>query len=70
MDRQGDREDVLRHLANAYGWKHFDCEFSNFASDLRKVRLGLALDGFNPFDYMSTSYSMWHVVLTPYNLPP
>ena len=31
---------------------------------------GLALDGFNPFDHMSTSYSMWSVVLLPYNLPP
>jgi hypothetical protein len=33
------------------------------------VRLGLASDGFNPFSNMSTSYSMWLVVLAPYNLP-
>ncbi|KAA0043195.1 uncharacterized protein E5676_scaffold302G00300 [Cucumis melo var. makuwa] len=31
---------------------------------------GLSFDGFNPFGQMSTSYSMWSVVLLPYNLSP
>ncbi|KAA0056441.1 uncharacterized protein E5676_scaffold120G002070 [Cucumis melo var. makuwa] len=26
--------------------------------------------GFNPFSHMSTSYSMWPIMLLPYNLPP
>jgi len=30
----------------------------------------LALDGFNPFSHMSTSYSMWPMILISYNLPP
>ncbi|XP_060182958.1 uncharacterized protein LOC132612901 [Lycium barbarum] len=30
----------------------------------------LASDGFNPFGTMSTNYSIWPVVLVPYNLPP
>ena len=34
------------------------------------MRLGLASDGFNPFGNMSTLYSIWLVVLMPYNLPP
>jgi hypothetical protein len=34
------------------------------------VRLSLASDGFNPFGNMSTLYSIWPVVLVPYNLPP
>ncbi|CAA7029746.1 unnamed protein product [Microthlaspi erraticum] len=34
------------------------------------LRLGLATDGFNPFGAMSTSYSIWPVLLFPYNLPP
>jgi len=34
------------------------------------VRLGLATDGFNPYDNLSTSHSIWPVVLIPYNLPP
>ena len=51
-------------------WKEFDKENTWFAEDSRNVRLGLASDGFNPFSNMSTSYSIWPVVLMPYNLPP
>ncbi|KAA0048107.1 uncharacterized protein E6C27_scaffold385G001860 [Cucumis melo var. makuwa] len=69
-DKRVEKDDVLRHPANAEGWKHFDSEFPDFASDPQNVRLVLASDGFNPFGQMSTSYSMWPVVLLPYNLPP
>lgn len=34
------------------------------------MRLGFASDGFNPFGSMSNSYSMWPIILIPYNLPP
>ncbi|TYK01408.1 uncharacterized protein E5676_scaffold29G001060 [Cucumis melo var. makuwa] len=34
------------------------------------MHLGLASDGFNPFGQISMSYSMWPVMLLPYNLPP
>ena len=47
-----------------------DTQFSWFSQDPRNVRLGLATDGFNPFGTMSTHYSMWPVVLVPYNMPP
>ncbi|KAA0047781.1 hypothetical protein E6C27_scaffold133G00170 [Cucumis melo var. makuwa] len=40
------------------GWKHFDSEFPDFASDPQNMRLGLASDGFNSFGHISTSYSM------------
>ncbi|KAA0068110.1 CACTA en-spm transposon protein [Cucumis melo var. makuwa] len=50
-------DDVLRHPADAEEWKHFDSEFSNFASDPRNVCLGLALNEFNPFGQMSTPYN-------------
>ncbi|KAL0540109.1 hypothetical protein IC582_024338 [Cucumis melo] len=69
-DKRVETNDVLRHPTDAEGWKHFDSEFPDFASDPRNVHLGLASYGFNPFGQMSTSYSMWHVVLLPYNLPP
>ncbi|KAA0046644.1 CACTA transposable element [Cucumis melo var. makuwa] len=69
-DKHVETDDVLRHPADAEGWKHFDYEFPDFGYDPRNVRLGLASDGFNPFGQMSTSYSMWLVVLLPYNLPP
>jgi len=60
----------LRHPADSKEWKDFDKNFPSFASDARSVRLGLASDGFNPFGHMSTSYSIWPVVIVMYNLPP
>lgn len=50
-------------------WKHFEEIYLDFAKEPRNVRLGLASDGFNPFGNMSNSYSMWPVLLVPYNLP-
>ncbi|KAH7862248.1 hypothetical protein Vadar_002030 [Vaccinium darrowii] len=63
-------ENKIRHPAEAKAWQEFDKEHEWFARDPRNVRLGLASDGFNPFGSMSNSYSMWPVVLMPYNLPP
>lgn len=61
---------VLRHPADGEAWKDFDRQYPEFARDARNVRLGLATDGFNPFGNMSNSYSLWPVILMPYNLPP
>jgi hypothetical protein len=35
----------------------------------RNISLGLAIDGFNPFGTMSSSYSMWSVFAILYNFP-
>ena len=40
-----------------------------FAADLQNVMLGLATDGFNPYSHLSTTYSMWPIMMFPYNLP-
>ncbi|TYK06226.1 uncharacterized protein E5676_scaffold237G00230 [Cucumis melo var. makuwa] len=69
-DKRCETEGILRHPADDEGWKHFDKQYPCFASDTRNVRLALSSDGFNPFGNMSTSYSMWPVILIPYNLPP
>ena len=61
---------VLRHPADGEAWKDFDKKYPEFASEPRNVRLGLALDDFNPFGNMSNAYSMWPIILFPYNLPP
>ncbi|KAL5579091.1 hypothetical protein UlMin_011533 [Ulmus minor] len=63
-------DNVMRHPVDGRAWKDFDRKHPVFADDVRNVRLGLAADGFNPFNNMSISYSMWPVVLTTYNLPP
>ena len=65
-----EKDGIYRHQADSKEWKHFNELHVSFASDPRNVRLGLASDGFNPFDNVSNSYSMWPVILVPYNLPP
>lgn len=61
---------LLKHPADSMAWKNFNQLHETFALELCNVRLGLASVGFNPLGNMSTSYSIWPVVLVPYNLPP
>ncbi|GLT40744.1 hypothetical protein SLA2020_148570 [Shorea laevis] len=63
-------DEYMRHPADSYAWKNFDSQHPLFATDPRNIRLRLASDGFNPFGNMSTSYSVWPIVLVNYNLPP
>ncbi|GKA40894.1 hypothetical protein Tco_0733487 [Tanacetum coccineum] len=60
----------MQHPVDGRAWKDFDTKYLDFAAEPRNVRLGLAVDGFNPFGNLSQSYSMWPVILTTYNLPP
>ncbi|XP_021721140.1 uncharacterized protein LOC110688702 isoform X1 [Chenopodium quinoa] len=61
-------DDIMRHPRDSIAWKSFDMEFSAFGKESRNVRLGLACDGFQPFN--NSQHSTWPVVLIPYNLPP
>ncbi|KAF5468687.1 hypothetical protein F2P56_012824 [Juglans regia] len=65
-----DDHSTLRHPADSKMWRQFDKDYRWFAKDARNVRLGLASDGFNPFNNMSKPYSIWPMILVPYNLPP
>ncbi|XP_021811122.1 uncharacterized protein LOC110754366 [Prunus avium] len=69
-NKRVDEEGVMRHPADSIAWKEFDLIYPEFAQEPRNIRLGLATDGFNPFGNMSLSYSMWPVIVVPYNLPP
>jgi hypothetical protein len=60
----------MRHPADSLAWKHVDKEYGWFAQDGRNIRLGLASDGFNPFGMQNVTYTIWPVILIPYNLPP
>ncbi|XP_025670687.2 uncharacterized protein [Arachis hypogaea] len=64
------KDSKMRHLQDSEAWKTFDLLHDRFAEDPRNVCLGLAADGFNPFGAMRTNYSVWPVVLIPYNRPP
>ncbi|XP_057761056.1 uncharacterized protein LOC130981482 [Arachis stenosperma] len=60
----------MRHPRDGEGWKSFDRRYTDFSGDPRNVRLALASDGFNPYGNLSSKYSIWPVILIPYNLPP
>ena len=64
------KDDILRHRADAKGWKHFDETHKKFGSEPRNVRLGLITDDFQPFSNAATPYSIWPVMLIAYNMPP
>ncbi|GKC22562.1 zinc finger, PHD-type containing protein [Tanacetum coccineum] len=49
----------MQHPVDGRAWKEFDTKYSNFATEPRNVRLGLVVNGFNPFGNLSQSYSMW-----------
>ncbi|XP_061339756.1 uncharacterized protein LOC133286368 [Gastrolobium bilobum] len=66
----GHNDGSMRHPRDSEAWKHFNSLHTTFVADPRNVRLGLATDGFNPFGHMSSSYSVWPVILIPYNTPP
>lgn len=61
---------LMRHPRDSKAWEEFDKSHGWFAQDPRNVRLALASDGFNPYGTMSTSHSIWPVILIPYNTPP
>ncbi|XP_041004046.1 uncharacterized protein LOC121249404 [Juglans microcarpa x Juglans regia] len=70
VEERGDDPSFMRHPADSRVWKEFDTKHAWFSNDARNVRLGLASDGFNPFNNMSRPYNIWPVLLVPYNLSP
>lgn len=62
------KDGILRHPTDGKAWKDFDLCYLDFENDARNVRLGLAIDGFNPFRTMNLSHSTWPVVIMIYNL--
>ena len=61
---------LMVHPSDGDAWKALDSFDPAFASDERNVRIGLATDGFTPFNMTAASYSCWPVFAIPYNLPP
>ena len=64
------KDKVMRSVVDSKAWDHVNNRWPWFAEDGRNVRLGLALDGVNPFRNQSLSHSTWPVVMLNYNLPP
>jgi hypothetical protein len=64
------QDNKMRHPADSRAWKHVDNIYKDFASNPRNIRLGLASDGFNPFGMVNVAYTIWSIILIPYNFPP
>ncbi len=59
---------VMRYVHDSPAWKHVDSTFPDFAEDSRNVRLGLAMEGVNPYKLMRSKHSTWPILLTNYNI--
>ena len=45
---------MLRHPADSSQWKKIDRLYPDFGKEARNLRLGLAIDGMNPYGSLST----------------
>ncbi|XP_004309364.1 PREDICTED: uncharacterized protein LOC101306581 [Fragaria vesca subsp. vesca] len=61
---------MMRHPVDSIQWLTVDQKWPSFASEPRNLRFGLATDGFNPYKNLSSTHSIWPVILVIYNLPP
>ena len=69
-NRKARDDGLMVHPSDGDAWKALDSFDPAFASEERNVRIGLATDGFTPFNMTAASYSCWPVFAIPYNLPP
>ena len=67
-EKERKKDGILRHPADLQAWRHVDALYPPFGAEPRNVRLGLTSDGFNPFGRQDSRYSVWPVILIPYNL--
>ncbi|KAK3229268.1 hypothetical protein Dsin_001149 [Dipteronia sinensis] len=63
------KDGKMRHPVDSPAWETIDNTWPCFTLDPCNLRLGLAVDGFNPFRNLSSTHSTWPVVLVTYNLP-
>jgi hypothetical protein len=70
--KEGVRENdqVMVHPSDSEAWKALDDFDADFARDARNVCIGLATNGFLPYNMSAVSYSCWPVFAISYNLPP
>jgi hypothetical protein len=70
--KEGVRENdqVMVHPSDSEAWKILDNFDPDFTRDATNVHIGLATDGFMPYNSSAASYSCWPIFAIPYNLPP
>jgi hypothetical protein len=65
-----ENDQMMVHPSDSEALKALDDLDPDFARDVWNVRIGLATDGFTPYNMSASSYSCWHVFAIPYNLSP
>ena len=60
----------MQHPSDGKAWKDFNNNFPHFAAESRNVYLSLCTDGLTPYGQSGGQYSLWPVIMAPYNLPP
>lgn len=69
--RHSSEDGVMRGAVDSHQWKFVNWRWNTeFASEHRNLRLGLATDGVNPFSVKRSTWSTWPVLIMNYNLPP
>jgi hypothetical protein len=63
--------DEMKSVVDSPAWNHMDTEIDrDFGMESRNLRLGMSLDGVNPFSMQRSAHSTWPVMVLVYNLPP
>jgi hypothetical protein len=65
-----ENDQVMVHLSYSEAWKALVDFDTDFARDVRNVRIGLVVDGFLLYNMSAASYTCWPIFAIPYNLPP
>jgi hypothetical protein len=56
-------------VCDSKAWKHINNTWHDFTMDPLNIKLGLTLNGVNPYVKLSINYSTWLIFLLNYNLP-
>ena len=64
------KDNFMRIPTDCPAFKHIDHMWPEFKKDPRNLKLGVGLDGVNPFSMQSSKWSTWPVIIINYNLPP
>ena len=61
---------IMRVPSDCLAFKHINSKWLEFEQEPRYLKMGVGLDGVNPFSMRSSRWSTWSIVLINYNLPP
>lgn len=60
----------MHHPVDSPSWTLINNKWPEFTNDTCNLRLGVTVDGFNPFNNFRFTYSCWLVMVVIYNLSP